>query len=367
MQRCPLCAGEIEDAAMKCRHCESDLTGTMTLQPAGLPTTARHDAGIACASQSSTEAAVPVPVFAMPRGRAVTAADLGWNPIAQTLVVGQLALVAAVALCLRWTPLPMAWTTASVQLATIGGLSALWMVLYQTPGRSRRDWVIAESIAALILLVSGSLILGAGQYVVALWHRPLVDSSLAAADAALGVSVPALVAWMRPHSWLTAGARLAYFSLLPQFILALVGTGVVLRDRTRLWEFLFHFHVCALVTLICSGLFPAACAFTYYGVESLLDQTRFINHFSALRAGTLRVLDFSNIEGLISFPSFHVAGALMVTWAFRGYRAWVWPLVVLNAALIAATVLLGAHYAIDLFATVGVFAGSVAVHRRTIR
>jgi len=89
----------------------------------------------------------------------------------------------------------------------------------------------------------------------------------------------------------------------------------------RLWEFAFHFHFCALVTLAASGLFPAECAFTFYGFESLIDQGRFIHHFESLRAGTFQTIRFNDI-GLISFPSFHAAGALMVTWAFRSLPAW---------------------------------------------
>ena len=104
-----------------------------------------------------------------------------------------------------------------------------------------------------------------------------------------------------------------------QFLLPIVVLGF-LRDRKHLWEYIFHFHVCATVTLIGVALWPAACAFTYYGFDSLLDQTRFIDHFAALRAGTFREVRFDNIEGLITFPSFHVAGGLMVTWAFRRTR-----------------------------------------------
>ena len=198
----------------------------------------------------------------------------------------------------------------------------MWLSLCTVPGRTRRDWIVAETVAVLILILTCSLVTGAGQYLVAGWVRPLVDPGLAAADAWLGVSVPALVAWTRPHPWITIALQLAYFTLLPQFVLAIVGTGIVQRDRARLWEFAFHFHLCAIVTLVCSGLFPAACAFTFYGFESLLDQGRFIDHFASLRAGTFPLLRFDTIEGLISFPSFHVAGALMVTWAFRGRRAW---------------------------------------------
>jgi membrane-associated phospholipid phosphatase len=131
-----------------------------------------------------------------------------------------------------------------------------------------------------------------------------------------------------------------------------------------MWEYAFHFHFCSLVTLAALALFPAECAFTYYGYESLINQTRFIHQFHGFRDGTLTVIRFNDIEGLISFPSFHVAGAMMVTWAFRRHRWFFVPLLCLNAVMAASTVMLGAHYATDLVATALMFGASVIIYRR---
>jgi PAP2 superfamily len=292
-----------------------------------------------------------------------TPADLGLNGRSLTLAGMQLATITVLAVLYAGSSLTIAWSTAFPKLIGLGGLGAVWLYLFRSPSRNRREWVIAESFAVLLLILCLSMIVGVGQYIVALLQRSLVDPYLAGGDAFLGVSVPNLVAWTRLHDGYVVALRLAYFSLLPQFVLAIVGAGAVLRDRDRLWEFGFHFHFCALVTLAASGLFPAECAFTFYGFESLIDQGRFIHHFESLRAGTFQTIRFDQIEGLISFPSFHVAGALMVTWAFRSHRAWLWPLIVLNIGLIAATFMTGAHYVVDVLATVAIFSISVWVYR----
>jgi membrane-associated phospholipid phosphatase len=100
----------------------------------------------------------------------------------------------------------------------------------------------------------------------------------------------------------------------------------------------------------------------------LLDQAGFLAHFEGLRAGTFHVIRFDDIEGLISFPSFHVAGAFMVTWALRRTRRLVWiPVALLNVALVASTVLLGAHYAVDILATAVLFGASVLAHFIVVR
>jgi hypothetical protein len=145
--------------------------------------------------------------------------------------------------------------------------------------------------------------------------------------------------------------------------LPVIVLGFILRDRQRLWEFAFHFHICTVITVTCLAIFPAECAFSYYGFESLIDQGRFIRHFNALRAGTFGAVRFDNIEGLISVPSFHVAGALMVTWAFRQLRWILWPLLVLNVVLVASTFMTGAHYVVDMIATLLMFSGSVLLYR----
>jgi len=295
-----------------------------------------------------------------------TRADLGVNGLSLTLAGVQLATLALLAVLYAGSNLTIAWSTA-FQLIGFGGIAGLWLYLFAIPSRSRREWVVTESLAVLLLIISLALIVGSGQYLVALWQRPLVDPYLATADRLLGVSVPGFVAWTRQHDWLTVALRVAYFTLLPQFILAILGLGLVLRDRDRLWEFAFHFHFCSLVTLAASGLFPAECAFIFYGFDPLIDQARFIHHFESLRAATFRTIRFDDIEGLISFPSFHVAGALMVTWAFRSRRAWLWPLIVLNIGLIAATFMTGAHYVIDVLATFVIFPLSVWSYRHLKR
>jgi membrane-associated phospholipid phosphatase len=81
-----------------------------------------------------------------------------------------------------------------------------------------------------------------------------------------------------------------------------------------------------------------------------------------VRSGALTVIRLEDAVGLISWPSFHVAGALIVTWALR--RTWCrWPLVLLNAALSLSTVLLGLHYAIDVVSAFVVCACSIALEK----
>lgn len=62
-------------------------------------------------------------------------------------------------------------------------------------------------------------------------------------------------------------------------------------------------------------------------------------------------------------PSFHTAGALIVTWACR--RSWMlYPLAAVNVLLILATFMSGAHYVVAVVVTVPLVAASIAVWNR---
>jgi hypothetical protein len=226
---------------------------------------------------------------------------------------------------------------------------------------------VKERAVADMVLVTGLILLltnlvTPAQYLAARLGRPLIDPWLAAGDALLGIHVPALTAWTRSSPYLPFILGWAYVSLIPQFVATVLLLGIVYARVDRLWEYCLHFHVCLLITLAGLALFPAACVFQYYGFESTLPQARFIAHFNGLRSGTFTVLDFRDAEGLISMPSFHAAGGLFVTWAFRGMTAFV-PFALLNLVMLAATVLTGAHYFVDLVATVAMVAFSVWIHR----
>jgi hypothetical protein len=69
-----------------------------------------------------------------------------------------------------------------------------------------------------------------------------------------------------------------------------------------------------------------------------------------LRAGVMKTIAFKNLEGLIAFPSFHTAAAVLYTWALWPMRAVRWPFLLLNTAVIATTPIGGSHYFADIIA-----------------
>jgi membrane-associated phospholipid phosphatase len=243
-------------------------------------------------------------------------------------------------------------------------LSLLWVYLARYPGRSAWDLAVAERILALDIFCIVNLIQPQLQYVALAFKRPLIDAWLVAADRFLGVNLVVWTVWTRSHPLALAILVISYSSFGAQLALPLVALGIMgPRDRQALWEYLFHLTLCITVTIVLFGLLPASSPSTVYGVRPVITQSTVAEQIQDVRSGRLTTIDLTMLEGLISFPSFHVAGALIVTWAFR-YKRWVfYPLLVLNGCLIAATVLLGIHYGIDLSAGGLVFLFSLWVYR----
>jgi membrane-associated phospholipid phosphatase len=91
--------------------------------------------------------------------------------------------------------------------------------------------------------------------------------------------------------------------------------------------------------------------------------TRVLAQIQGFHDGTMTVVRFNELEGLVSVPSFHVAGVLLVTWAFRHRRPVFIALIVLNAGLTLSTVITGVHYAIDVLAAFPLVAASIVAYR----
>lgn len=279
----------------------------------------------------------------------------------------ELALLVATAVVFRAYGLTWFWPAAVPMIGLGLGLVAAWAYFVWVPGTRSADWVYAETFFLLALLVLFGQIAGPSQYAAAVLHRPLVDAALAAADQALGVDVHTWVLWTRQHPWVLQTVVAAYRTLLPQLFVPLLVLGFWYQDRTALWEYMCHFHVCSLGTVLCMALWPALAPGPFAGWDALLNQQRFVHHLADIRSGVLTLINPGDVEGLVSLPSFHTAGALMVTWAFRRRPRWLCVLVPLNLALIAATVLTGVHYLVDVLAAVALFGASLAIYHRTIR
>ena len=87
----------------------------------------------------------------------------------------------------------------------------------------------------------------------------------------------------------------------------------------------------------------------------------------ALRSGTLGPVRLDDLDGLITFPSFHATAVLLFTWAVWPLGRLRWAALALNLLVIATVPIDGAHYFVDVLGGAGVTALSLVTARRLYR
>src|ERR1700680_4662310 len=107
----------------------------------------------------------------------------------------------------------------------------------------------------------------------------------------------------------------------------------------RIEEFTFAFGVALAATTIISALVPAIGVYQQIGLDpgslkninpgAYLDQTR---DLPPTREGVLRHLDLLGLGGIVTFPSFHAASAVLFAWALWPVK-WMRPVALLGNGL----------------------------------
>ncbi len=240
---------------------------------------------------------------------------------------------------------PSAWPFY-ICFALAIGLCVSWRDGTTRGQRLARDLAEYLSLGTLIA-VAGAV----ASYPAAAETRGFVDPLLARADAALGFDWLAWYRLVAAHPVLQVGGRIAYDSIfwMPAAILiAFAWTG----QRKRARALIAALTLAATMTLFTFRLAPAVGPLAYlwhgpmpYMPESALWQPALI---PPLRDHAIRVLDLGALRGLVSFPSFHSAAAVIfmaAAWPMRRLR---WPVIAVNAAMLLATPVEGTHYLVDI-------------------
>ncbi len=182
---------------------------------------------------------------------------------------------------------------------------------------------------------------------------PYRDAELHAFDRWLGFEREAYMAFLKQHTGLREVLYFAYSTIMHQTLLVCV-VALVARRIDRLQAYVIAFSFAVTATAVIAIFIPAANALIYVdqaptNLSTLPDGGHsYFPTLEALRAGTQRIIDFGGMEGLIAFPSFHTANAILFVWALWPIRLLRFPMLVLNFLLIASTPLAGAHYFVDL-------------------
>lgn len=185
---------------------------------------------------------------------------------------------------------------------------------------------------------------------------PYADNALAAADRALGFDWLAMHAWFQ-HSPIWSRVLIqSYFALNwgPQVLIFLL---CALRSREAAFGFLTAWAVALVLTVVIYPLFPAIAAFHHYGLtpDMMPGQTATASWqlpeiMEGLRNGTDRVLGRAELTGIVTMPSFHAAGAILLMWGYWTFKRLRVAAVALNGTMFLSAVPVGGHYLVDIIA-----------------
>jgi membrane-associated phospholipid phosphatase len=218
------------------------------------------------------------------------------------------------------------------------------------------------AVAQLLLLMLFGLLCS---YAAAVTAMPYRDAELLAIDQWLGFDRTSFLKVFTDSPWKVHLSNFIYLSMLPQ--LALTPFCLIITDRMEhLQRFVAAYGIALIATIVIFVFVPAVGAFVYFDLTPVqyaalpIDVYTPARTLDALRSGGLKTIRLDNLEGLIAFPSFHTAAAILYGWALWPIKSIRWPIAALNLALISTTPVCGAHYAIDVIAGAAVALGSIA-------
>ncbi|WP_082503804.1 phosphatase PAP2 family protein [Methylobacterium sp. Leaf117] len=227
----------------------------------------------------------------------------------------------------------------------------------------------AVTLSGLAQIIAVSAFAGLLSYAAAATGGPLWDGTFQALDKALGLDWPAYLHTLNDHPRLGFALSLAYQSLMPQMILVVIVLGFSGR-LSAVRDFVLAFMIAGLITVLLSGLMPAMAMFVHLGLRpqdfpGLNPAAAYVHlaPLSGLRDGTVRIISLAEIEGIITFPSFHAALGVLFARFFWMSRITRWPGLAVNAMLIAATPIDGGHYFVDVGAGALIAVAAIAAAR----
>jgi membrane-associated phospholipid phosphatase len=199
-------------------------------------------------------------------------------------------------------------------------------------------------------------------YVCAALELPLRDREMQWLDRQLGFDWLKIMGGLDHWPWLLLLLDAAYST----FTFQLIATALLLllaRPRCELNRFFMTFICASILAEVASVLVPtlgpmAAVSDHFNNLPTLGRTTAHI--VLSLREGTLKTIEFSAIDGIISFPSLHAAVAVIVPFTLRWSKQLFWPVAVLDGMMLLSAVPSGNHYFVDVIAGCTVAVGAIA-------
>jgi membrane-associated phospholipid phosphatase len=236
-----------------------------------------------------------------------------------------------------------------------------------------RGWIrVSAAIESICKILALTFLVGLMSIVLATTNLPLIDRLLESLDHLFFVDALTIArAQMDFPAWM-AIMNYSYGSLTFQPFALIVLASVF--NPNHLAKFTFGWTVSLCVCLAVFPFVPALGFYLHHGIDPASVPSVRVpaawSHAKILlpaRSGQLRELGWPHINGIITFPSFHAAAAILLAWGFS-CTPWFfcWPALILNALMLVSTITIGGHYLVDVFAGCIVALGSILATKHLV-
>jgi PAP2 superfamily len=278
------------------------------------------------------------------------------------------AMTATLALCVMVTNFSIGLTGVLAAVGYVGIYAAFAHANARSP--RRRDPQVMFVLGAIAQVTLTTAVMAPMTYVAAAIDFPMRDAALLAVDRAMGLDWAAYVHFVDARPALAVALNVGY-AMIAWPVLAIPVFLAAKRRYQRIEEFTFAFALALAATTIISALVPAIGVYQQIGLDpgtlKNIDPAAYLEQLRDLpptREGVLRHLDLLGLGGIVTFPSFHAASAVLFVWALWVVK-WMRPVALLaNGAMLAATPLNGGHYFIDVVAGVAIAVLAIVAARR---
>ncbi len=263
------------------------------------------------------------------------------------------------------------WMTGNTILIVVAFASIVFRIFKP----EKFDWFLHRLWSVLLYVLLSALLMRNLQvlnHLTMSTNLPMADDRLMEWDVALGFD------WLAYSKWLTASPLItqilffAYNQITFTGLAALAVMLIILNDRKRAFEIIYLVVVTAIVCIVVATVFPAKATMALLGDQELLSRLQIgtgvlhVEQLMALRGNGPIFMMPEDMQGLVSFPSFHTCMALIIAWCSRGrwYTATIGT--VIGAAIIAGTPIFGGHYLVDILGGMAITAAAIWVWHNNI-
>ncbi len=282
--------------------------------------------------------------------------ESGVSPLAALLVAG------AMAANILW----LAATSLTANVEDFQFVAIVYGPLVALVGIAALRWRatrLAGALASVLFMMLTTHAIGLLAMLGLTAGMPLIDAQLAAADLRLGVDHHAIAALAAEHR--AAAGLLGHVYNASGPLVVLTGVALALTGQgAHLARYWLIFVATGVITCALSIVLPAVGTYAHLGLPALTGPDMpqgaagsfHMAEFERLRGAADATLGPFDIQGVVTFPSFHTAMALVIAYGAWRLPFMRWPGVIIAALTIIATVPIGGHYVVDVIAACLLFA-----------